>query len=216
MPHQGTLRQKNPCNWRTRVRACILVHHFSRRSSNTQAGVILIVWCALGSCCHSTGRNCHLDSTPTWDVEYAAAYLKFNRGLPRSNDTWSSAMTFTSRFEAVDSVGRTADWGASTWTARDVAEVLTGQPYSHLIVQGNITVFDVRKGELTFAWPPGERGALGAVRKAAKQASSAANQHRTLRSFRAGEVIFEPKWVISKECSKWRRPAFIQVWTIAS
>jgi hypothetical protein len=180
------------------------------------------------------------------DVGHAAAYLKFkptspgdeadvawtlqlvsgrsgtalpiftSGGLPRSNDTWSSAMTFTSRFEAVDSVGRTADWGASTWTARDVAEALTGQPDSHLIVQGNITVFDVRKGELTFAWPPGERGALGAVRKAAKQASSAANQHRTLRSFRAGEVIFEPKWVISKECSKWRRPAFIQVWTIAS
>ena len=32
-------------------------------------------------------------------------------GLPRSNDTFISAMTFCSKNEAVDSVGRTNDWG---------------------------------------------------------------------------------------------------------
>lgn len=108
-------------------------------------------------------------------------------GLPRSNDTWSSAMTFTSGFEAVDSVGRTADWGASAWAAADVSNALLTGKNGSLVVEGNVTVYDFRQGESTFSWPPGERGALGAVSRATK--ASADKSGGMPRTFRSGEVI---------------------------
>eukprot|EP00957_Ditylum_brightwellii_P115865 8838194-Ditylum_brightwellii.AAC.1 len=46
-------------------------------------------------------------------------------GLPYSNDTWSSSMTFCGPGEDVESVGRANDWGASTWSAEEVASSLT-------------------------------------------------------------------------------------------
>lgn len=110
-------------------------------------------------------------------------------GLPRSADTWSSAMTFTSRFEAADSVGRTADWGASTWSADDIVNSLSG-PGTQLKVEGIISLYGVRDGESTFSWPLGQKGALGAIRKAAKESGS---RERGQRTFRSGEVIVPTK-----------------------
>ena len=106
-------------------------------------------------------------------------------GLPRSNTTWSAAMTFCTDMESVESVGRTIDWGSTIWTAREVCDALT---QGNLYADGDITVFDRRSGESSFALPILQKGALGAVYKAAKGASDAARDG-TKRRFRAGEVI---------------------------
>ena len=103
-------------------------------------------------------------------------------GLPRSNDTWSSAMTFTSNMERVDSLGRTGDWGSSTWFTDDVVGALGG-PGGNLIVEGNVTVHGVRSGENSFSFPPGQRGAVGAAIRSVQGA------RENPRTFRAGEVI---------------------------
>mmetsp|Transcript_2730 Transcript_2730/g.8024 ORF Transcript_2730/g.8024 Transcript_2730/m.8024 type:complete len:614 (-) Transcript_2730:90-1931(-) len=103
-------------------------------------------------------------------------------GLPRSNDTWSSAMTFTSNMERVDSLGRTGDWGSSTWFTDGVVEALGG-PGGNLIVEGNVTIHNVRSGENSFSFPPGQRGAVGA---AIRSVQAARDRPRT---FRAGEVV---------------------------
>ena len=103
-------------------------------------------------------------------------------GLPRSNDTWSSAMTFTSNMERVDSLGRTGDWGSSTWFTDDVVEALGG-PGGNLIVEGNVTIHNVRSGENSFSFPPGQRGAVGAAIRSVKGA------RERPRTFRAGEVV---------------------------
>lgn len=103
-------------------------------------------------------------------------------GLPRSADTWSCAMTFTSRAEGVDSVGRTADWGSSTWLTSSIVDSLV-EPGCHLQVEGNITVHDIRREERSIGWPLGTKGALGATLQAVRGAREAP------RSFRSGEVI---------------------------
>ena len=103
-------------------------------------------------------------------------------GLPRSNDTWSSAMTFTSNMERVDSLGRTGDWGSSTWFTDDVVKTLGG-PGGNLIVEGNVTIHSVRNGEISFSFPPGQRGAVGAAIRSVQGA------RETPRTFRAGEVV---------------------------
>jgi len=87
--------------------------------------------------------------------------------------------------ESVESVGRTIDWGSTIWTAREVCDALT---QGNLYADGDITVFDRQSGESSFALPILQKGALGAVYKAAKGASDAARDG-TKRSFRAGEVI---------------------------
>ena len=94
-------------------------------------------------------------------------------GLPRSNTTWSAAMTFSTEMEAVESSGRTTDWGSSIWNSQQICNSL-----EDLYCKGEITVFDKRSGESSFAWPPFQRGAIGAVVKAAKR-----------QSYKVGEVI---------------------------
>ena len=83
-------------------------------------------------------------------------------GLPRSKTTWSAAMTFCTLAEAVDSLGRTADWGSSTWKAADVCDGL-----GHLDAQVELTIFATRTKSTSWQWPP--RGALGAVARAVTQ-----------------------------------------------
>lgn len=103
-------------------------------------------------------------------------------GLPRSNDTWSSAMTFTSSLERVDSLGRTGDWGSSTWFTDNVVKSLNG-PVANLRVEGNVTIYGIRSGENSLSWPLGSKGAVGAAIKSVKDAKESP------RTFRAGEVI---------------------------
>lgn len=107
-------------------------------------------------------------------------------GLPKSKDTWSSAMTFCNEFEAVESVGRATDWGSSSWYAQDVCNAL-----DDLVAEGEITVFDRRKGESSFvAWPPFSKGGIGAVRRASSASSSSSQSVPVKqREFRVGEVI---------------------------
>ena len=97
-------------------------------------------------------------------------------GLPKSKDTWSAAMTFCAPNEAVDSVGRTSDWGSSSWNSLQVCACL-----SSIRAEGEIRVVASRRGETSFSWPP--RGALAAARRATTNAGD------TNRTFRAGEVI---------------------------
>lgn len=100
-------------------------------------------------------------------------------GLPKSNDTWSAAMTFCSENEDLESAGRAADWGASTWFAPNVCESL-----GYLKAEVDITLFDQRTGESSLSWPPAKRGAVGAIKKLATEAAK-----RDDRTFRVGEVI---------------------------
>jgi len=102
-------------------------------------------------------------------------------GLPKSNTTWSAAMTLCTELESSESVGRAQDWGSSTWYANEVCSALGG-----LVAEGEITIFDKRQGESSFfTLPP--RGAVGAVFSAARR--TAADQESGGRIFRAGEVI---------------------------
>jgi signal peptidase I len=94
-------------------------------------------------------------------------------GLPRSNSTFSAAMTFCTPSEALDSVGRTADWGSSTWRSLDPTK-------SSWRAELKLTVFDVRNGCTSFTWPP--RGALGDVWTAVNSASPQ-------QVWRAGQVV---------------------------
>jgi len=103
-------------------------------------------------------------------------------GLPRSRDTWSSAMTFTSSFERVDSLGRTGDWGSSTWFTDDVVESLNGTG-AYLRVEGNVTIHNIRSGQTSLSWPLGTKGAVGAAIKSVRDA------RKSPRPFRAGEVV---------------------------
>mmetsp|Transcript_1383 Transcript_1383/g.2477 ORF Transcript_1383/g.2477 Transcript_1383/m.2477 type:complete len:599 (+) Transcript_1383:74-1870(+) len=97
-------------------------------------------------------------------------------GLPKSNTTWSAAMTLCTELEGSESVGRTQDWGSSTWQANEVCNALGG-----LVAEGEITIFEKRQSESSFfTLPP--RGAVGAVLSAARSTSGG-------RVFRAGEVI---------------------------
>jgi len=118
-------------------------------------------------------------------------------GLPRSKDTWSSAMTFCTEFEAVESVGRATDWGSSSWYANEICNAL-----DNLVAEGEVTVFDTRKGESSFAcWPPFSKGGIGAVIRAVtsqysyngknknKNNNDDTKQQQQQREFRVGEVI---------------------------
>eukprot|EP00979_Chaetoceros_neogracilis_P008503 scaffold1889_cov203-Chaetoceros_neogracile.AAC.6 len=100
-------------------------------------------------------------------------------GLPKSEDTWTSAMTFCAEMEAVESVGRVMDWGSSSWSAKEVCDAL-----GSIRAEGEMTVFDTRKGESLFAWPPASKGGIGAVRQSVMEASKGGQ-----REFRVGEVI---------------------------
>ncbi|CAB9503519.1 Signal peptidase IB [Seminavis robusta] len=102
-------------------------------------------------------------------------------GLPRSNTTWSSGMTFCSELEDIESVGRAADWGSSTWYAQSVCDAL-----GHIEANVEITLYNFRTDESSFAIPP--RGAVKAVLDAATGASAAVNGEQE-RLFRVGEVI---------------------------
>jgi len=131
--------------------------------------------------------------------------ITISGGLPKSNTTWSAAMTFCAEMEAVESVGRATDWGSSIWSAGDVCAALLGTNATNgnadengdatdanndnynaggaLLAQGEITVFDTRSGESSFSFPP--KGGIGAVVKAATASSSSSS----FREFRVGEVI---------------------------
>mmetsp|Transcript_7089 Transcript_7089/g.16103 ORF Transcript_7089/g.16103 Transcript_7089/m.16103 type:complete len:600 (+) Transcript_7089:63-1862(+) len=101
-------------------------------------------------------------------------------GLPRSNTTWSAAMTFCTELESVESVGRTTDWGSSIWTAQEVCNAL-----GNLYAEGEITVFGRRGGESSFGFPILQKGAVGAVNRAANPATA----QNVQRDYRVGEVI---------------------------
>lgn len=98
-------------------------------------------------------------------------------GLPKSNTTWSAAMTFCSPAQAVDSLGRTADWGSSIWKAADVVNCIQNVD-SCLYAQIEMTVFRVRNEDSATFWPP----ALVASQRAATESPNPA-------MFRAGHVI---------------------------
>mmetsp|Transcript_32879 Transcript_32879/g.38282 ORF Transcript_32879/g.38282 Transcript_32879/m.38282 type:complete len:594 (-) Transcript_32879:413-2194(-) len=100
-------------------------------------------------------------------------------GLPKSNTTWSAAMTFCAENEAIESVGRATDWGSSTWFANDVCNAL-----DHLEAYLEIGIFESRNDESSFAWPLFSKGGIGSVIRAATQPSTTIG-----RDFRAGEVI---------------------------
>ncbi|KAL7552481.1 hypothetical protein ACHAWF_015730 [Thalassiosira exigua] len=102
-------------------------------------------------------------------------------GLPRSNTTWSAAMTFCSEAESVESVGRTADWGSSSWSAEEVCDAL-----DDLVAEGEIAIYGRRSGENSLSLPLLQRGGLGAVYRAA---NAGAEPGGGQREFRAGEVI---------------------------
>lgn len=110
-------------------------------------------------------------------------------GLPKSNNTWSAAMTFCTEIEAVESVGRATDWGSSTWSADDVCDAL-----GYLEARGEIAVFDeIRNDENSFlSWPIASKGGIGAVRRAMDDSSLSRSENDPSsrpRNFRAGEVI---------------------------
>jgi len=71
-------------------------------------------------------------------------------GLPKSNTTWSAAMTFTSDNEDIESCGRCADWGSSTWLAAPVCNVLL-QGGCCIEARGEITLYNNRTGESSFS-----------------------------------------------------------------
>jgi signal peptidase I len=110
------------------------------------------------------------------DKNFKVFPVSTSGGLPKSNTTWSAAMTFCSDNEAVESVGRATDWGSSSWSSQDVCNGL-----GNIMAQGSVTVFERRTGESSFAWPPLSKGAIGAVTRASMQDSP--------RDFRVGEVI---------------------------
>jgi len=117
-------------------------------------------------------------------------------GLPRSDTTWSAAMTFCTELEAVESVGRATDWGSSIWSAREVCAALGDD----LRAEGEITVFGRRGGETSFSWPVFRRGGAGAVYRAASNAAVAAttSQDNLQRDYRVGEVIV-PRTILGLE-----------------
>lgn len=101
-------------------------------------------------------------------------------GLPKSDDTWSAAMTFCTESEAIESVGRATDWGSSTWYAKDVCNAL-----GHIKAVGEVNVFgNYRTGESSFGWPLISKGGIGAVRRSILDSSEDGP-----RDFRVGEVI---------------------------
>ena len=130
-------------------------------------------------------------------------------GLPKSNTTWSAAMTFTSDNEDIESCGRCADWGSSTWLAAPVCDALL-QGGCCIEARGEITIFGNRTGESSFSLKP--KGAIKAAIDSRKNADRAGKpmgemvinnngdnggdgQQQNIspilqeRSFRVGEVI---------------------------
>lgn len=93
-------------------------------------------------------------------------------GLPRSETTWSSSMTFCHPAEAVESLGRVYDWGSSIWSAFDVCSSL-GNVYAKL----NFTVHDTRHDQTSLSG----KGALGAFGRAIVKPEE--------KIFTAGQVI---------------------------
>jgi len=137
-------------------------------------------------------------------------------GLPKSNTTWSAAMTFTSDNEDIESCGRCADWGSSTWLAAPVCDALM-QGGCCIEARGEITIFNNRTGESSFSsmfqsFPLKPKGAIKAVIDSRKNAGRAGKPTGEMvinniddnggdgqqqnfspilqeRSFRVGEVI---------------------------
>ncbi|KAL3803398.1 hypothetical protein HJC23_009362 [Cyclotella cryptica] len=121
------------------------------------------------------------------DIRQEPTYLHVitSGGLPRSNNTWSAAMTFCSALEAVESLGRTTDWGSSIWSAEQVSKAYRDE---YLFAEGEISVFAKRSGESLFALPLFAKGGLGSVYRAVNRSST---QEKTTnqREFKVGEVI---------------------------
>lgn len=114
-------------------------------------------------------------------------------GLPRSNTTWSAAMTFATELESVESTGRTADWGSTIWDAEEVCSSL-----GSIEAELEMTVFARRSGENSLALPPG--GALGSVARQARAGDAAGT-----RAFRSGEVVV----VVPRDAVEELRRSFI-------
>ncbi len=102
-------------------------------------------------------------------------------GLPRSNTTWSVAMTFCAENEDIESCGRAADWGSSIWYQTAVCEAVVS---GSIEAQIEISLYGSRRGESSFFIPP-----RGAVRAAIESGIDAGRAGSEDRSFKVGEVI---------------------------
>ncbi len=141
------------------------------------------------------------------DVESKPLGVITSGGLPRSKDTWSSAMTFCTEMEAVESVGRATDWGSSSWLATDVVNAL-----GNIRAEGEMTIFEKRQGEISLL----ARGALGSVRKAVLESSksySGNNDEEDIqnyeREFRVGEVIVPTSVASNEKETEFLKKSFI-------
>jgi len=120
-------------------------------------------------------------------------------GLPRSQDTWSAGMTFTHAEEAVDSVGRTRDWGSSVWREEDVVPTLVA---GGLRAEGVVRACGSRRGQRSLsAWPVGSRGAAGAVMRAIERGG----ENQGGRIFWVGEVIVPTRDRDGASMSSWQK-----------
>lgn len=128
-------------------------------------------------------RLCSQDSENADNHNMKYLQISTAGGLPRSNDTWSAAMTMCHEFEAVESVGRATDWGSSIWSAEQVCNAFRDE---YLFAEGEITVFSKRSGESSFALPVLSKGGIGAVYKSATQMNDVSGIRH---DFRVGEVI---------------------------
>ena len=88
--------------------------------------------CTNGDAIWPTSNTCLISTATrlTWGVGWnmklingvkdTSLHIATSGGLPKSADVWSSATTFCTKIEAIESAGRASDWGSSTWFARDV------------------------------------------------------------------------------------------------
>ena len=101
-------------------------------------------------------------------------------GMPKSNTTWSAAMTLCTELESSESVGRAQDWGSSIFSANEVCNALL---INGLVAEGEMTIFDKRQGESSFfTFPP--RGAVGSILASVRRNTAAASSE-LVREFRA-------------------------------
>ena len=106
---------------------------------------------------HNNGEE-NYDESPADHTDEKDCFLlpvMTSGGLPRSNTTWSSSMTFCHEAESVESLGRAYDWGSSIWSAHDVCNCL-----EHISAKLKVTVHGTRRNQYSFV---SGKGALGAL-----------------------------------------------------
>jgi len=142
----------------------------------------------------STHTSTTSTSTSASTTLALALAISTSGGLPRSNTTWSAAMTFCSEPEALESCGRAADWGSSAWSSKSVCRVLAS---GCLEARGSVVVYGSRSGETSARLGGALGAALAATADAGKAGSSGDDNindpEQALRlyerSFKVGEVV---------------------------